>query len=98
MIRRFSWKTTANRGTICRASPLSSQRETQSIGATIVLADVSELRRLDEMKNGLLSLVSHELKTPLTSMRMVLHLVADQRVGPLNPKQKELMDAARGRC
>jgi len=65
------------------------------IGATIVLADVTGLRRLDEMKNSLLSLVSHELKTPLTSMRMVLHLVADQRVGILNAKQKELMDAAR---
>lgn len=67
----------------------------QPIGATIVFADVSGLRRLDEMKNGLLSLVSHELKTPLTSMRMILHLVTEERVGLLSPKQKELLITAR---
>ena len=65
------------------------------IGATVVLADVTGLRRLDEMKNSLLSLVSHELKTPLTSARMILHLLPDQRVGPLTPKQIDLITAAR---
>ena len=65
------------------------------IGATLILADVSGLRRLDEMKNGLLSLVSHELKTPLTSMRMILHLLADGKVGELAERQKELLETAR---
>lgn len=65
------------------------------IGITLVLADVTDLRRLDEMKNGLLSMVSHELKTPLTSMRMVLHLVTEQKIGPLSQKQQELLSAAR---
>jgi NtrC-family two-component system sensor histidine kinase KinB len=65
------------------------------IGLTLVLADVTGLRRLDEMKNGLLSMVSHELKTPLTSMRMVLHLITEQKVGALSDKQKELLSAAR---
>jgi PAS domain S-box-containing protein len=65
------------------------------IGATIVLADVTGLRRLDETKNNLLSLVSHELKTPLTSNRMILHLVAGQKVGPLTARQQELLATAR---
>lgn len=65
------------------------------VGATVVLADVTGLRRLDEMKNNLLSLVSHELKTPLTSARMVLHLVASGKIGPLSAKQAELLTAAR---
>jgi two-component system, NtrC family, sensor histidine kinase KinB len=69
--------------------------EGKLIGLTLVLADVTGLRRLDEMKNGLLSMVSHELKTPLTSMRMVLHLVTEQKVGPLSEKQRELLSAAR---
>jgi signal transduction histidine kinase len=70
--------------------------ETSSIvGATIVLADVTGLRRLDEMKNNLLSLVSHELKTPLTSARMVLHLVSSGKIGALTAKQGELLAAAR---
>ena len=66
----------------------------QPIGVTVILNDVTELHRLDEMKNGLLSMVAHEMKTPLTSMRMILHLVAEQRVGPLDEKQQELLSAA----
>jgi len=65
------------------------------IGIIAVLADVTGLRRLDEMKNSLLSLVSHELKTPLTSARMILHLLPDQKVGALTPKQLDLLLTAR---
>jgi signal transduction histidine kinase len=40
-------------------------------------------------------MVSHELKTPLTSMRMIMHLLAEEKIGPLNVKQRDLMIAAR---
>jgi signal transduction histidine kinase len=65
------------------------------LGVTLVLADVTNLRRLDEMKSGLISVVSHELKTPLTSIRMAAHLLLEERVGSLTPKQTELLLAAR---
>jgi len=65
------------------------------LGVTLILADVTNLRRLDEMKSGMLSVVSHELKTPLTSVRMAIHLLLEEQVGPLNSKQTELMLAAR---
>lgn len=65
------------------------------LGVTLVLADVTTLRHIDEMKTGLLSTVSHELKTPLTSLRMATHLLLEERVGPLNAKQQELVLAAR---
>ena len=65
------------------------------LGVTVVLGDVTNLRRLDEMKSGLLSVVSHELKTPLTSIRMASHLLLEERVGTLNAKQTELLMAAR---
>jgi NtrC-family two-component system sensor histidine kinase KinB len=69
--------------------------EKRLVGVTLVLADVTHLRRLDEMKSGLVSVVSHELKTPLTSIRMGLHLLLDERLGPLNEKQSDLLIAAR---
>ena len=69
--------------------------EKHLLGVTLVLGDVTNLRRLDEMKSGLLSVVSHELKTPLTSIRMAMHLLLEERIGPLTPKQTELLVAAR---
>jgi signal transduction histidine kinase len=77
-----------------RSAPILDEQR-HMVGLTIVLADVTDFRRLDEMKNGLLSTVSHELKTPLTSMRMILHLVVEEKVGPLTPRQSELLVAAR---
>jgi signal transduction histidine kinase len=47
------------------------------------------------MKKGLLSTVSHQLKTPLTSIRMAIHLLLEETIGPLSEKQVELLLAAR---
>ena len=43
----------------------------------------------------MVSTVSHELKTPLTSVQMAVHLLLEEAVGPLNSKQIELLLAAR---
>jgi two-component system, NtrC family, sensor histidine kinase KinB len=67
----------------------------QLAGITLILSDVTNLRRIDEMKSGLLSTVSHELRTPLTSLQMALHVLLEERVGPLSPQQTELLVAAR---
>lgn len=77
-----------------QAVPILGEDKTL-LGVTIVLADVTELRRLDEMKSNLVSVVSHELKTPLTSIRMATHLLLEERVGSLTEKQTELLLTAR---
>jgi two-component system, NtrC family, sensor histidine kinase KinB len=64
-------------------------------GAAMVLQDVTRFRLMDEVKTNLVSTVSHELKTPLTSIRMGLHLLLEERIGSLNAKQLELLLAAR---
>ncbi|HEY7152529.1 MAG TPA: ATP-binding protein [Gemmataceae bacterium] len=65
------------------------------LGAAIVLNDVTRFRLLDQIKSDLVATVSHELKTPLTSVRLVLHLLLEETVGPLTPKQMELLIDAR---
>ncbi|MBL0061128.1 MAG: hypothetical protein IPP40_06485 [bacterium] len=65
------------------------------VGIIIVFLDVTRLRRVSELENDLVSTVSHELKTPLTSVRMALHMLFDERVGQMNEKQTELLTAAR---
>jgi len=69
--------------------------EREPTGVVLVLQDVTQLQQHDEIKRGVLSTVSHELKTPLTSIRMAIHLLLEEKVGPLTEKQVELLVAAR---
>ena len=60
----------------------------------LILHDVTQQRQLDEKKSGAISAVSHQLKTPLTSIRMAIHLLLEEKVGGLSPKQADLLVAA----
>jgi len=66
-----------------------------TLGAAVVLTDVTRFRLLDQFKTDLVATVSHELKTPLTSVRLAVHLLLEETVGPLTPKQTELLIDAR---
>jgi NtrC-family two-component system sensor histidine kinase KinB len=61
----------------------------------VLLADVTRFRLLDQAKSDLVATASHGLKTPLTSIRLALHLLLEEAVGPLTPKQTELLLDAR---
>jgi NtrC-family two-component system sensor histidine kinase KinB len=80
-----------------RATPVY---ETQGVivGATVILQDVTRLRRLEELKDDVVATVAHEFRTPLTSLRMAVHLCTEQVVGPLTEKQAELLATAREDC
>src|SRR5262249_4925588 len=67
-------------------------------GATVILQDVTRLRRFDELKNDMVATVAHEFRTPLTSLRMAIHLCLEQAVGPVTEKQADLLYAAREDC
>ncbi|MCC6143185.1 MAG: PAS domain-containing protein, partial [Candidatus Hydrogenedentes bacterium] len=67
----------------------------QQTGVLIDFRDVTQLRGQEELKRGVIATVSHQIKTPLTSIRMALHLLLGEGVGPLNAKQEELLLAAR---
>ena len=85
------------RALLPRATPLYSEQGNVT-GATIVLQDVTRLLRFDELKNDLVATVAHEFRTPLTSMRMAVHILLEGIVGPLNEKQLDLVGAARDDC
>jgi signal transduction histidine kinase len=68
------------------------------VGVTVALQDVSRLMRFDELKNNLVATVAHEFRTPLTSLRMAIHLCTEEVVGPLTEKQADLLHAAREDC
>ncbi len=75
-------------------APILNNRK-ELIGIILIVKDVTDQLEQDELKKGVISTVSHQLKTPLTSIRMAIHLLLDGKVGHLTPKQQELLIAAR---
>ncbi len=64
-------------------------------GVAVILEDITKMLLLDDVKSNLIATVSHELKTPLTSVRMALYLLHERTVGSLNEKQADLVFTAR---
>ncbi|AFM24574.1 HAMP domain-containing sensor histidine kinase [Desulfomonile tiedjei] len=60
----------------------------------IVINDITQQRQQDELKRGVLSTVSHQLKTPLTSIRMAIHLLLEGDIGSPNEKQADVLMSA----
>ncbi|MFK3661626.1 two component system sensor histidine kinase QseE/GlrK [Scandinavium sp. NPDC088450] len=65
-------------------------RELRSVGQRIVWLS-ERLSWLESQRHQFLRHLSHELKTPLASMREGTELLADQVVGPLTAEQKEVV-------
>lgn len=64
-------------------------------GALLLLRDVSNLRLVDDLKSDLVGTVSHEIKGPVTSIRMAVLLLLDNSFGDLNEGQTELAETAK---
>ena len=61
------------------------------IAILIVLNNVTKYKELDSAKTNFISTVSHEMKTPISSILMSLQLLGDTRLGQLNDEQKQLV-------
>jgi PAS domain S-box-containing protein len=63
-------------------------------GVVVVFRDVTRRREVDRLKNEFVSLVSHELKTPLTAIRGSLGLLAGGALGELAPPATRMIEIA----
>jgi NtrC-family two-component system sensor histidine kinase KinB len=66
-------------------------------GAVAILYDVTDFARLDELRTEVVGVASHELKTPLTTLRMNLMLLAE-KADNLTARQHEILDTAMLGC
>ena len=65
------------------------------IGAAGLFHDVTTVSAMDKLKSDFLSMVSHELKSPLSSLLMQISVVLDGLAGDLTAKQSDLLAKAK---
>ena len=62
-------------------------------GSVITMQEISYLKQLDRMKNEFVHTISHDLRSPLTSVLGYTELI--QRVGSINEQQADFLDRIR---
>lgn len=66
-----------------------------NMGAVTVLQDITSLKEMDKLKSEFVSMVAHEIRSPLNTVLMQLNVVKDTLIGgELTDKQKEILDRA----
>lgn len=91
----LTWRVSGQERSFLPRLHIMRETDGKPVGVAVVLHDVTRFRLLDDAKTNLVGTVSHELKTPLTSVRMVLHMLHEKSLGPLNKSQTELVETAR---
>ena len=62
-------------------------------GYIIMLKNITEYKEMDQAKTNFIATVSHELKTPISAIKMSLRLLKDQRLGRLEEEQEEMVES-----
>ncbi len=73
-------------------SPVRDIVEHIFIGAVVVMEDVTEQKKLDKMRTEIVSITSHQLRTPATIVKGNLEMVLGGDVGKVTKAQRELLD------
>jgi len=71
---------------------LNITAEGQGIGSVVLLRNITQFKELDLAKTNFIATISHELKTPIASIKMSLKLLEDGRIGGMNDEQKKLIN------
>ena len=72
-------------------APLLTGGEGDVSGAIILFRDITKEREIDQAKTELVSLASHQLRTPLSAINWYAEMLIGQEVGTLTDKQREYL-------
>jgi two-component system, NtrC family, sensor histidine kinase GlrK len=94
-LRRLSVATAAVAAGSFREPIPAGGRDEVGVLARSFNAMADRLHKHDELKEEFFATLSHELRSPITSVREAAHLLADGVPGPLTAKQGRLVDIIR---
>jgi two-component system phosphate regulon sensor histidine kinase PhoR len=63
----------------------------RNLGTLTVVHDITALRKMDKMKSDFVSLVAHEIKSPMNSVLALVKVIQDGLAGGLTEKQQEIL-------
>lgn len=69
----------------------TGEEEAIELGHVLILKNITPFKELDTAKTNFIATVSHELKTPISSILLSTKLLEDQRIGPTNKDQEQLI-------
>jgi PAS domain S-box-containing protein len=64
-----------------------------NIGDVVILRNITLFKELDFAKTNFIATVSHELKTPIASIKLSLQLLENEKTGEMNDDQKQLVES-----
>ena len=64
----------------------------QNIGAVEVFRDITEAKQIDQAKTEFVSLASHQLRTPLSTINWYAEMLLAGDAGPINEEQKKYLN------
>ena len=85
----------ANKKIIIRARCMPfKDRLRRNLGTITVLHDITSQKEMDQIKSDFVSMVSHEIRSPMNSVLMQLKVVMDGLAGETSRKQREILGRA----
>ncbi len=71
--------------------------EGEHLGAVLVVMDISPFKAMEELSSELVAKVSHDLRSPLSTIYLQLSLLLGEDQGQADPKSRQLLERARQR-
>ena len=84
----------ARRAFRIRSTPMKDA-DGRLAGVVTLLEDITHLSEVSRLKSEFIAAASHELRTPLTSAQMGIHLLLEGAAGPLDERQRDILQVCR---
>ncbi|PLX27072.1 hypothetical protein C0583_04995 [Candidatus Parcubacteria bacterium] len=62
------------------------------VGGAIIIHDITYIKEIDRMKTEFVSVASHQLRTPLTAVKLFSEALIEEDIGKINEEQKEHLE------